>query len=90
MKFISIHIDGDRCEIPKGHTFLMVVSEEVDSQGNWIPSYAKPLKRAEDVYGEIQRMKKSCDGIVIRTSASFNGMAKKMELRLRYAEWEVV
>lgn len=89
MKFISIHIDGEGCEIPQRHTFLMIVSEEVDSQGNWIPRYAKPLKRAEDVYEEIQRMKSSCDRIVIRTSASFRGMAQKMGLKLRHAEWEV-
>jgi hypothetical protein len=87
MSFVHLYAKGEGCEIPKGSQFLMVVSQQVDPQGNWIPDHVLAFTSISQVRLAIRKFLRTESQVVIRASAAFSGIAKAMGLRLLSSEW---
>jgi len=90
MTHIRIHVRGDGCEIPDGKWFLVVVSEDIDGDGNWIPFRMESLNRMTDLQHILKRYLDTGDKVVIRASGGFSTLATKLGLPLLVGEWGVV
>ena len=89
MTFIRLYQRDEGCEIPEGYQYLMVVSEAVDSNGNWIPARVQHFRVIPQVWMALNRIQQNDDEIVVQASANFSGLAMKMGLRMVFAEWRL-
>jgi hypothetical protein len=89
MTFIQLYAKGE-VEIPEEYQYLMVVSDTLDSEGNWIPAHVQFFRVAPQVWMALNRVRQTGDKVVVRASASFSGLAKKMGLPVLYCEWGVL
>jgi hypothetical protein len=90
MTFIQVYHAVDGCEIPEGHDYLMVVSYEVDANGNWIPSRIEPVTNSQELRGIIRKLFQSGDKFVIRCSRNLWGIPAKMGIPMLHCEWGVL
>ncbi|HNQ88456.1 MAG TPA: hypothetical protein PKM73_07580 [Verrucomicrobiota bacterium] len=87
MKYIDVHRDGDRCRLPDGKLFQIVVAEGIDAEGDWIPSRVESFRTDEEFVEGLKKYLGTGDGVVIRAPAGFNGLATRLGLPLLRGEW---
>ena len=90
MKYIRIHEPGSGVEIPEGKRLLMVVAEELDGQGNWVPSRIQSFCSVTELVVGLKECLATGDGVVIRAPGGFNGVANTLGLRMLCGEWGVL
>ena len=90
MKYIHIHEPGHGIEIPSGKRLLMVVAENIDADGNWVPSRTESFFTVTELVASLKRYLANGEGVVIRAPSGFSGVAKTLGLPMIYGEWGVL
>jgi len=83
MTFITLYHEVDGCEIPKGYEYLMVVSHEVDANGNWIPSRVEPVKNNQELQTFFRNLMQSGEKFVIRVSCNLRGIPARLGISVQ-------
>jgi len=89
MKYIQVFAEG-RVEIPNGDPYLLVISEQVDDNGDWISSKVETLKDNSALRQRLREIQNTGDRFVIRASWGFAKYADELGLPLVWGEWGLI
>ncbi len=90
MTFIQLYHRLDACEIPDGSEYLMLISHEVDANGNWIPVRVDAVKNKHELRAVLRDLCLSGDRFVIRCSSNLCGVVEKLGIPMLSSEWGVL
>ena len=90
MTFIRLYQQSDGCEMPAGHRFLIVISEQMDEQGNWVPARTASFTGITQLHRALKALVDAGDKVVIRASTSFCGIPERMGFSPLFGEWGVL
>jgi len=65
----------------------MVVAEQVDCNGNWIPSQFHSLATTAELVTELKKYLDTGEPVVIHAPAGFHNLATELGLPLLRGEW---
>jgi hypothetical protein len=89
MTFVRLFNAVDRSEIPNGNAYVMVSCEQVDADGNWIPSRIE-LVSSEQLRANLQNLCQSGDKFVIHCARNLWGILAEMGISMLSCEWVVL
>ena len=84
---VKLYGRGERCEVPDGAEYLMVVAYGLDSNGNWLPSRVSTAKSYPELKDKLRDIAAAAGGVVVQGSSQFGRLAKELGLPLLTAEW---
>jgi hypothetical protein len=90
MIFIRLYHRLDGCEISDGNEYLMVASNEVDANGDWIPTRIEPVKNNDELRNVFRKLIQSGDKFVVRCSRNLWGLPAKLGIPMLSCEWGVL
>lgn len=85
--FIKIFRRGEHCEIPDECGYLMVISHQMDGNGDWLTADVKAVQSIRELKEALRQMVASSGGVVIKASPWFEHMASSLGLRQLNSEW---
>ncbi|MHC1769087.1 MAG: hypothetical protein AB9869_33195 [Verrucomicrobiia bacterium] len=86
MTFIQLYANG-QVDIPNGDQYLLVISEELDGEGNWVPSRVETVRDNSALRQRLKEIRNTGDRFVIRASWGFQKYADELGLPLVWGEW---
>lgn len=87
MNHIKLYRQGKGCEMPDGSEYLMVIAHQIDAQGEWVSTDIQLFGTWHELQIAIREMVASGEGIVVRASPYFEGLANDLGLTLVISEW---
>lgn len=87
MPRLKLYRRGERCQVPEGSEYIMVVSEGFDEEGNWIPTEAQTFKTMSQMKDTVRQIAAKASGIVVQASPQFAELAKELKLATLTVEW---
>ena len=86
MTFIHVYAKG-QVEIPNGDQYLLVISYQVDGNGDWIPDHVETVTNNSALRQRLKILLNTGDSFVIRASWGFQKYAEEFGLPLVWGEW---
>ena len=85
---LKIFRRGESCvSMSSGAEFLVVVSQDFDANGEWLPSYSKTANSYADLKHAVLEIVAKGDGIVMQASNQFENLAHEIGLKHTNSEW---
>ena len=90
MPRLKLYRRGERCQVPEGNEYIMVVSDGFDEEGNWIPTEALAFQTMLQMKDTVRQIVAKSNGVVVQASPQFAEMAQELGLATMTVEWGCV
>lgn len=87
---IKLVCRDDGCSMPNNAEYLLVVANEVDTSGNWLPHHTLSIADQKELVFTLRQIANTTGTVFIEASDRFAEVALKMNFPLISGQWRLV
>ena len=84
---VKVFRRGEHCGIPDGCDYLMVISHQMDGNGDWLPSEVRAVQSVRELKEVLRQIVATTDSVVIKAAVWCEHIAAGLGLRHLTTEW---